>query len=72
MNTATRSRLIVQRFSPLLSCGMKHGGLQAGKVLEEELRVLHLDQQAGRRESVSHRAWFELLLRHTSPKGHTL
>ena len=39
----------VQRFSPL-SC-RKHGGTQADMVLEEELKVLHLDPQAAGRDS---------------------
>jgi hypothetical protein len=30
--------------------GGKHGGMQADTVLEEQLRVLHLDQQAAGRE----------------------
>ena len=30
--------------------GRKHGGMQADMVLEEELRALHLDQQAAGRD----------------------
>jgi hypothetical protein len=33
--------------------GWKHGGMQAGVVLERSLRVLYLDPQAAR-ETVSH------------------
>jgi len=34
----------------LFSQGRKHGSVQANLVLEKEPRVLHLDQQAARRE----------------------
>jgi hypothetical protein len=33
--------------------GRKHGSLQAGKVLEKELEVLHLDPKAARRRLCS-------------------
>jgi hypothetical protein len=34
--------------------GGKHGSIQAGMVLEEELRVLHLDLKAAEGDYVSH------------------
>jgi hypothetical protein len=42
------------QFRGLVLChhGRKHGGTQADMVLEKELRVLHLDQQAA--ESMCH------------------
>ena len=51
----TGASLQSQRFSPLLSWWEAwRGSLQAGIVLEKELRVLHLDLQAAEGDCVQH------------------
>jgi hypothetical protein len=47
------------RVSACYQYGRKHGSMQVDKVLEKELRVLHLDPQAARR-GLDFSQWVEL------------